>query len=27
LNDKKTKFHVPFTMLTKITTKGASDEW
>ena len=25
-NDKKTKFHVPFTMLTKIITKGASDE-
>ena len=25
-NDKKTKFHVPFTMLTKIATKGASDE-
>ena len=25
-NDKKTRFHVPFTMLTKITTEGVSDE-
>ena len=25
-NDRKTKFNVPFTMLTKITTEGVSDE-